>query len=202
MTHDLTTLQVLLATARPLLRRYGYFALAGGIAVEGFGIPAPGQTLLIGAVMLAGRGELNLPLVLIVALASTMTGDNLGFLLGRHGGRRLVLRLGASEQRLSSLARFYQRHGVWPLLLNRFFDGTRQAGSIIAGAATMPWRRFFILDCCGAVLWVGLWSLVPYQLEEHAALVHAVWHRLNPIVLVATIAALVALGVWLWRPRR
>lgn len=202
MEHDLTELQALLMTARPLLSRYGYFALAISVAVEGFGIPAPGQTLLIGAAMLAARGELNLPLVLIVAIFSTLIGDNLGFLLGRHGGRRLALRFGASEERLSRLGRFYKRHGVWALLLNHFFDGMRQAGCIIAGAAKMPWRCFLIFDSCGALLWVGLWSLVAYQLEERAWLVHALWRRVNLVALLAAIAALVALIIWLWRPRR
>lgn len=193
----------LLAQAEPWLREYGYLALFVAVMVEGIGIPAPGQTLLIGASLLAGRGEMSLPWVLACALAATMTGNNLGFLIGGSGGRRLMLRAGASRQRLGKLSRFYLRYGAWPILLSRLFDGARQLGSLLAGTTAIPWRRFFLFDTAGAALWVCVWGLGPFQLHLHAALLHRLWQAVNPFVAGASIVTAIAVGLWLrqWHKR-
>jgi membrane protein DedA with SNARE-associated domain len=189
----------LLAETEPWLREYGYLALFVAVMVEGIGIPAPGQTLLIGASLLAGSGEMSLPWALACALAATMTGNNLGFLIGRRGGRRLMLRAGVSRRRMGRLSRFYLRYGAWPILLSRLFDGARQLGSLLAGTTAIPWRRFFLLDTTGAALWVCLWGLAPFQLHLHTALFLRLWQAVNPFVAGASIAAAIAVGLWLWQ---
>lgn len=198
----MTTLHELLAEALPWLHRYGYAAIVAAIAVEGVGIPAPGQTFLVGAALLAGRGEMSFPLVLLSAIGATVVGDNLGYAIGRRGGRRLVLRFGANRHHLARLSRFYRRYGAWPVLLSRFLDGARQLGSMLAGTSSMPWPRFFAFDFCGALLWVGAWGIGPYQLAAHAERLQAMWEHVNPIAVYVILGTLVASGLWLWLPDR
>ncbi|BAP87676.1 putative uncharacterized protein [Burkholderiales bacterium GJ-E10] len=198
----MAALHDLLARALPYLQHYGYAAIVAAILVEGVGIPAPGQTLLIGASILAGRGVMSLPLVVLSALCATVAGNNCGFAIGNYGGRRLILRAGVNRAHLSKLSRFYRRFGAWLVVFARFFDGARQLGSLLAGTGAMPWRRFFPFDLGGACLWVGVWAVGPYQLTAHAARLHAIWARINPIMVLLVVGAVVALGVWLWRPDR
>jgi len=71
-----------------------YWAMFGAIMLEGFAVPMPGQTLLIVASFLASRGELQLHLVLFTAWMAAIGGSNIGYAIGRHGGRKLVLHYG------------------------------------------------------------------------------------------------------------
>lgn len=192
-------LHVLLNAFDPWLRQYGYLLLFVAIFVEGIGIPAPGQTLLIGAALLTGTGELNPVWLLPCALLAALLGDNLGYLLGRRGGRRIVLRLGVNPSRLARLSGFYHRHGTWPVLFSRFFDGTRQLGGLLAGMAAMSWAHFFVIDALGAVLWVSLWVIGPIELEGQGARLHWLWSELDILAFGASLAAVLALGVWLRR---
>lgn len=192
-------LHILLSTFDPWLRQFGYPVLFIAILVEGIGIPAPGQTLLIGAALLAGEGELNPVWLLPCALSAALLGDNLGYLLGRGRGRRIVPRLGVNPARLARLSGFYRHHGIWPVLFSRFFDGTRQLGSLLAGTAAMPWPRFLLIDALGAMLWVCVWVIGPIELEGQGARLHWLWSQVDFLAVGASLAAVLALGVWLRR---
>ncbi|MGA7981399.1 MAG: DedA family protein [Chromatiaceae bacterium] len=188
-----------LADAEPWLREYGYPALAFAVGIEGVGIPAPGETLLIGAALLAGAGQLNIAVVLVTAWLAAVAGDNVGYWVGRGGGRRLLTKLRVSPHRLARLDRFYDRFGVWLVLVSRFFDGTRQLDGLIAGSAHMPWPRFFLFDAIGSLAWVGLWGWGIYQLGRHGSAVHRLLHQINPWVAgVALAAAVLVIAFLLW----
>jgi hypothetical protein len=80
----------------PALDRYGYAAVIGLVGVEGLGIPAPGQTILIAAGLYAGAVRLNLIIVLAAGLLAAVGGDNFGYAIGHYGGRPLVMRFVAT----------------------------------------------------------------------------------------------------------
>lgn len=195
----MTHLHGLLSEALPWLEHYGYAVLFLALMTEGMGIPAPGQTLLIGAALLSGQGTMNPVGVLGTGVVALLLGDNLGYILGRRGGRRLILHLGVNRRRLRRLDRFYLRWGGWAVMLDCFFDGTRQVGSLLAGSAAMPWWRFFAFDAVGALLWVGVWGLGSLQLERHTAALHTYWSHINPYAVAISLVAILVLAIWLWR---
>ncbi len=195
----------LLTAAEPWLRHYGYLALGAAVGMEGFGVPLPGETLLIGAALLAERGDFFIGSVLAVAWLAAFSGDNLGYLTGRYGGHRLLRKMGVSAQRLGRLRGFFVRYGAVVLLLGRFFDGTRQLDGLIAGSVRMPWWRFALFDGLGVTMWVGVWGCGVYALEAHAAMLHHLIHAVNqPLgmliigVILGTVGYLLyeALGRW------
>ncbi len=186
----MSSLTQILAEASPWLHEYGYPALALAVLVEGAGIPTPGGTLMSAAALLAGQGRMSLGAVLATAWLSAMAGDNLGYWIGRCGGRRLLLRAGVSRRRLARLEGFFRRFGVWLILLGRFFDGTRQLDGLVAGSAGMSWPRFFWADLSGTALWVTTWVVGLYALERHAARLHRLVQDINPWVAAATLSAL------------
>jgi membrane protein DedA with SNARE-associated domain len=192
--------QHILAMAAPWLHQYGYLVLALAVMVEGTGIPAPGAILLIGAALLAGRGEMNMPLVLLTAWAAAVVGDNLGYWLGRRGGRRLLLRAGVNRHRLVRFDGFYNRYGIWLILFGRFFDGTRQLNGLVAGSARMPWGEFFLADLSGAALWASVWVIGLFSLDRQGSLLHLFLLRINPWVAMLAFAALLTTLYFLfWR---
>ncbi|MET8246890.1 DedA family protein [Streptomyces sp. NPDC005202] len=178
-----------LAHLAPLLSHYGYWAVGAVVFVEDFGIPAPGETIVIAAGVYAGAGRLNIVAVAVIAFAAAVAGDNIGYLIGRTGGRAFVHRWGRyvflTPKRFQAAERFFTRHGGKIVTVARFIEGLRQANGIIAGTAGMPWHRFLVFNSLGAALWVGLWVTVAYVAGEHITAVYDEITRYQIHVLVA-----------------
>lgn len=188
----------LLTQAAPWLREYGYAALAVSVMFEGMGIPLPGSILLGGSALLAGQGRMNLAAIMITAWSAAALGDNLGYWIGRAGGRRLLLKAGVNRHRMMRFERFFRRFGVWLVLFGRFFDGTRQLDGLVAGSARMPWMRFLLADLSGSAIWVGFWSVGLYALDRHHTLVHQFLLRIDPWVAIPVLALMAGLLFYLY----
>ena len=160
-----------LAGVAPILDRWGYLAIAGVIGVESFGVPAPGQTIMVAAAIYAGAGRMNIVAVAAISFVAAVLGDNVGYWIGVRGGRRVVDRFGKyifiTAERLDRAERFFARRGNRIVVAARFIDGLRQLNGVIAGITAMPWRTFLIYNAIGAALWVGWWTTVAYLLGNH-----------------------------------
>lgn len=141
----------------PVPGNIGYPVLAGLVFGESAGLPIPGETALIAAGGLAATGHLALPLVIATAVAAAITGDTLGYLLGRRKGRAFLMRDGflADHRRhaVRRADRFFARYGTATVFAGRFIPGVRVVAALMAGATGMPWRRFAIANATGAVVW-------------------------------------------------
>lgn len=193
-------------TVKPYLNHYGYWALFGALLVESFGMPVPGETLLIASALLASHGEMHIVPVLLIACAAAVTGDNIGYGIGRFGGRKLVLRYGhyvlISEQRLQKAERFFGRYGGAVVVIARFLAVLRQLNGIVAGTVKMSWHRFLAYNILGAALWVGFWGMLFYELGERAFSLGAGFKTLQFFFLAGLVAATAALAIHLRRRRR
>lgn len=193
------TLPGFLGSLAPLLNHYGYLAVGGLVLVEDFGVPAPGETILIAAAVYAGAGQLNVVVVALVAFVAAVIGDNIGFVIGHFGGRPLAERLGRyvflTPARLDKAESFFTRHGGKVVVIARFVEGLRQANGIIAGIAGMHWLKFLAFNALGAALWVGLWVTVGDVAGNHITAVYETFHRYEQYVLIALGAGIVALVV-------
>lgn len=155
----------------PVLDHWGYLAVAGSIGVESFGVPAPGQTIMVAASIYAGAGRLNIFGVAAIAFVAAVLGDNVGYWIGVRGGRKAVHRWGRfvflTPDRLARAEDFFSRRGGRIVLAARFIDGLRQFNGVIAGLTNMPWRRFLLFNTLGAAIWVGWWTAVAFLLGTH-----------------------------------
>lgn len=163
----------LLATVHPYIDQFGYGALFGVLFAESFGLPLPGETFLVAASFLAAQGQLNIWLVGLTAWTAAVLGDNVGYAIGRFGGRRLVARHGAragiSDARLSQAERFFAHYGPEVVIVARFFPLLRQLNGIVAGSAAMDWKRFVFYNALGGLIWVGAWSTGVYYFGRQLA---------------------------------
>ena len=89
---------------QPVLEHYGYLAVGGFVLLEDFGVPQPGETILIAAAIFAGSGHMNIAAVIVVAVIAAIIGDNIGFVIGHFGGRPLVHRFAPCPSGASSAA--------------------------------------------------------------------------------------------------
>ncbi len=190
----------------PILDRYGYLAVLGLVGVEGFGVPAPGQTILIVAGVYAASGQLSLAAVLACGIVAAVVGDNIGYAIGHFGGRPLVVRYGRyvflTEPRLAHVESFFANRGTIVVPTARFIDGLRQFNGVAAALAQMPWWRFCACNAVGAVLWATLWVLVGNFAGNHIAAVYAVAVRYEKYLLIGLAVVLIAWLIrWLVRKR-
>src|ERR1700751_1210008 len=181
------------------LDHFGYWAVLLFVMIEDFGVPVPGETILIAASVYAGAGRLNVIMVGVIGFAAAVIGDNIGFAIGHYGGRALVLRWGRyvrlTEERLDQAEAFFNRHGAWIITVARFVEVLRQANGIVAGTTGLRWRRFLAFNALGAALWVGTWVSVGYLAGSHIDTIYTYVTRYSfyaLIVLVVVVAALIA----------
>jgi membrane protein DedA with SNARE-associated domain len=172
----------------PILASYGYLAVAAFVLLEDFGVPLPGETILIAGAVYAGAGRLNIVALAVIAVVAAIVGDNIGYLIGRLGGRQLALRWGRyiflTERRLSKAERFFDSHGGKVVTVARFIEGLRQANGIIAGISEMHWARFVAFNALGAALWVALWVSVGYVAGQHIGVLYHQLHEYEIYVAI------------------
>ena len=118
-----------LHSLEPTLNQFGYLAVVGLVLIEDFGVPVPGETVLILAAVYAGTGRLNIVLVALLGFCGALLGDNIGFAIGHFGGRRLAQRYGRyiflTPERLDKATAFFDRHGGKIIIVARFIEGLR-----------------------------------------------------------------------------
>ena len=181
---------------------YGYWAVALGILLEDFGLPTPGETLLITGAILASAGARNIYILLFLAWLGAVIGDNIGYLIGRTGGHRLMVRYGArfgiTDARLKQVEDFFHRYGAWVIVFARFVLVLRQFNGIVAGTLEMHWLRFLILNAVGAALWVAFWGILSFWLGKSILVYVHELHVLAPFFAALAAIILVAGGAYLW----
>jgi membrane protein DedA with SNARE-associated domain len=187
----------LLAALIDIPPNVGYAAVFALIAVETMGIPVPGETALIGAALLAHDGQLEIVPLVALAAAAAILGDNVGFTIGRHGGRKLFERPGPfHEHRLRMLEHgepFFERHGPKAVFLGRWVSGLRIASAWLAGMNRMSWPTFLFWNALGGIAWAASIGFAVYALGDVAEHIIAV---AGPIAAGVAVVALVSFLVW------
>jgi membrane protein DedA with SNARE-associated domain len=186
-----------------LFARYGYAVVFAGVFLENTGLPVPGETALLAGAALASFGQLSLAWVTVTAIAAAILGDNLGFFIGRRGGRRLAerhgWRIGLTPERLLEFDGFFQRHGPKAVFAARFITGLRVVGAVLAGGSGMKWPQFLFFNATGAVVWCTVIASAGYSLAYSWATLER-WVGGSGLMALALVAAIGIIG-WL-RARR
>lgn len=149
------------------------YLLPAIIGLESMGIPSPGETALILAAVLASQGKLQIWLVIVIAVASAIAGDNAGYWLGRRFGRDVLEARGPlREHRKRAIAagdRFFDKHGPKAVFLARWVALVRFAAAWLAGINEMHFAEFFLWNALGGITWGVTFGLVGYFAGSAAA---------------------------------
>lgn len=150
-----------------LLQNYGYVVLWIVIFISAAGLPLPVSLMLLASGAFAALGDFNLVILAAVAISAFVAGDNLGYLIGRRWGSRVLIWLETSGRvrfiKPKTLARsraYFNRLGGWAIFFSRFLvPALGGAINLLAGAEFYPYRRFIIYDITGETI-AALLSLV------------------------------------------
>jgi len=189
---------------RDAVVHYGYWAVGVALLLENTGIPVPGETILLLASFLAySQDELQLSWIIVVAIVAATIGDNLGFIAGYYGGRRLLDRyqniFRIKSATLQKGERLFARYGAATVFFARFVFGMRVVAGPMAGVLRMPWKKFLIFNFLGAALWVSVISSAGYLFGRHWDRMENAIKRLDLAVGIVVVVAIVALWWWNWR---
>lgn len=147
------------AMLQNLLQQWGYGVIFLAMLLENAGVPLPGETVTLLGGYAAGSGQLNVLGVMAAAASGAMLGDNVGYWVGRRAGWGLILRVGRllrqSPEQLERLREQFLRHANASVLMGRFVAVLRVVAGPMAGAVGMPYRRFFLCNTAGALLWAA-----------------------------------------------
>jgi membrane protein DedA with SNARE-associated domain len=175
-----------------LLQQYGYGVIFLGVMLESIGLPLPGESLLIAAALYAGTTHhLDIYIMIPVAAAGAISGDQIGYFLGRWVGFRVLARwghkIGLTDERLD-LGRFlFRRYGGAVVFFGRFVAILRTFAAVLAGANRMPWHSFLLWNALGGIVWTSLYGFAAYFLGDVAKRIS------GPLGLVLAVIGAVAL---------
>ena len=184
-----------------LLATYGYAIVFSIVAAESVGIPLPGETTLTLAAIYAGAThKLNIVVVISAAAAGAIIGDNIGYLIGRSGGSRLLHRYGryvrVDEHRLKIGRYLFARHGGKVVFFGRFVAILRTYAAFLAGTMKMAWRRFLFFNGVGGIAWALVFGLGFYYFGSILSAVQ------TPVDIAIAVAAVLALACGFFFLRR
>jgi membrane protein DedA with SNARE-associated domain len=154
-------------TLEYLISQYGYVALFIGVFLEG-------ETILILAGFAAHLGHLNLALVILVAFAGSLAGDQFYFFLGRAKGEPFLQKRPRWRKKVKKVWALFDRYRTFLILGFRFMYGLRTVTPFAIGFSSISAVRFLVFDAIGAAVWAAAVALVGYLFgaAARAALVH------------------------------
>jgi membrane-associated protein len=189
----------LLELLRGFFDQYGYWTVFVALLLENAGVPVPGETVLLFASFLAfDEQELRLRYIILVGIAAATLGDNIGYWIGRKGGRPLLerythlFRIPASV--IEKGENVFAKYGSATVFFARFVFGMRIIAGPMAGVLRMDWKKFSIFNFLGAALWVTVISIVGYKFGEEWESLVRVMGRVN--LVIGIIALWVGYMVW------
>jgi membrane-associated protein len=178
----------------------GYPLLYLMVMAESAGFLVPGETALITASVLASQGKLEIELVIALAAIAAIVGDNIGYMIGRKGGRWLLERPGRFYRQRQEVLRigepFFERHGSKAVFFGRFLLGLRVWASWLAGITRMHWRSFVLWNALGGITWATVVGLVAYFLG------HSAGNAIKTFGLYGLAAAVLGIATFLWLHHR
>jgi membrane protein DedA with SNARE-associated domain len=162
-----------------LVATFGYLAVFVLVGAESLGVPLPGETALVTAAIYAGHTHRLSPwLIFAVAAAGAIVGDNVGYWIGDKGGYRAlraIQRRGVpiwagrwrrvhpvSERNLKVARYLFDRHGAKVVFIGRFVSVLRTYAAFLAGVNQMHWRRFFVANASGGIIWAAIFTFLGY----------------------------------------
>ncbi|KQQ52675.1 VTT domain-containing protein [Plantibacter sp. Leaf314] len=176
------------------------------VAVESLGVPLPGETVLIGATLLAASSGLNPVFVAAAAAGGAILGDSIGYWVGKRYGRRLLSVLNrrfpkqVGPKRLGAAVHLMRRWGPWAVFVGRFIAVLRIFSGPLAGMFRMTYPHFLLANAAGGIAWASLVVTVVTLLGSAAT---EFLHRFSWAALALAGAAAVVIAVVLvFRARR
>jgi membrane protein DedA with SNARE-associated domain len=172
---------------------YGYWIVFGAIMVESMGVPFPGETMLIiASAYAAGNPHLSIFTVVAYAASGAIVGDNLGYWIGREGGRRLIVKygryVGFTHDRYERAQHYLKKHGGKAVFLGRFVSVARTWIAVLVGAHHLNWFQFLLYNVLGAIVWASVYGALGYFFGSNLPLLEKVLKDIGWVISLVVVA--------------
>ncbi len=187
---------------RDLASEYGYWAIFWGILLENLGIPLPGETVTLVGGFLAGSKELSYWWVLGDATLGAIVGGICGYWIGRFGGWSLLVKISSilriSEKRILVIKEKFSENADKAVFFGRFFALLRIFTAPLAGITEMPFRKFFLYNFMGAIIWASVMVTLAFFAGRIVSLEQLVaWVSEFAIAALLILAGVILIPLWL-----
>lgn len=185
---------------RHFVENIGYPGLFLLIVAESTMVPIPSLLVMPYAGYLASEGTFSLPVILIINSAGALTGSILSYWFGAAGGKPLLLKYGKwifvrAKDIEKTEAYFASGKGRYTVFIARFLPVIRHIISIPAGIARMPMRSFLTQTFLGSTMWGGGLMVLGYVLGSQWQNIAEKAKRIDLVIAVVIVLAIVAIGV-------
>lgn len=185
-----------------LIGHYGYLIVIFTIMLECAGIPLPGETALVVAAAFAGTGKLNIFLVIAAGAGAAIIGDSAGYWIGRYYGRSLISRYGKwihlSEQRMTTIQGYFDRHGTKTVFFGRYFTILRTYSALFAGICKMPYGSFTLYNALGGIAWGSTFGVLGFIFGHNLPLLIKIAHMIGWGLTLPLVLVVISVLIWRW----
>jgi membrane protein DedA with SNARE-associated domain len=138
--------------------------LVFGEAALFIGFVLPGETSVIIAGVVASQGRVNIVALCVLVVVAAILGDTVGYFVGQHWGSRIleIRLLRRRHQDVERAMEGLRQRGPIYVFLARFTAFLRAVMPGLAGLSRMQYRRFFVANASGALIWGVAYSLLGY----------------------------------------
>jgi membrane-associated protein len=163
----------------------------------------PGDSFLFSAGLVAGvYHRPNIVLLVVVAFAAAVIGDQVGYQIGQRTGPRLFQREDSRLFKQSHVQRanaFFEKHGAKAIVLARFVPIVRTFTPVLAGVGAMKYRVFLTYNLIGGALWALFATLLGWGLGKRYPKIE---NYLTPAAVVIVALSVAPMLYELWKHRR
>jgi undecaprenyl-diphosphatase len=207
----LALVDTVLDWVRPLYAGWWAYALIGAVILADrgafVGLVVPGDLFLALGGIYAGRHDLNILLVIAVAIAAALVGESASFWIGRRYGIRVVRRVPLAnrlEPKLDAARSYFRRHGGKTVFVGRYVSVAGTFVPFSAGMSDMPYGQFLLFDAVAVAVWAAAVALLGYFLSARVDLVDTILSRFGWGLLALLVLVVVGRVVWkrrteIWR---
>ena len=203
----LSLVERLVQWIEPAFLAAGYFIIAGGVLMERsifIGLIIPGDIILALGGVYSAQHKMSLAAVIVIGTVAAISGESIGFWLGRRFGIRLLRRLPFFGPRLSRVVEesrdYFRRHGGKTVAIGRYATAAGAFIPFTAGAARMSYPRFLAFDVPAIAVWATGITIFGYYFGRNLSFIDKVLSRFGYAVLALFV--LLFAGRFAWKKSR
>jgi membrane-associated protein len=200
---------IVLAVVKQIIRWVGPLFTSAGYPVVGvavllersifLGLIIPGDVILALGGVYAGRKELNLAAVIVIGTLAAISGESIGYFLGRRYGRALITKLPLVrrlDKQFESAERYFRKRGGLTVAIGRYATAAGAFVPFVAGMSEMPYQTFLAYDIPAIAVWATGITLVGYYFGRNLDTVERILSRFGYVMLAVLVVLIVAQILW------
>jgi membrane protein DedA with SNARE-associated domain len=143
----------------------GYWVVFIVLFFNNIGFPVPGDTVLLGAGFLVGRGVLSFWVVAAIGTTACFLGSGGAYWFGLRFGRQFLKRIKwfrVNPGRARQMDRFFEKYGPKVVFFARFIALLHPVTGLLAGIWKTPLRPFLFYNLAGSAAYTVIYTLAGY----------------------------------------